>query len=124
VSNAVAPTERRLLRIKLVHTIVWAFFASCIVAIPGGTIRLQANLSRGVLGFAIPTPSANSTRLNFTGEAGLGLRFLIPDGRVAVGYRLHHLSNAGRGEVNPGVDSHLLVLGFWLDRAQTRRDPR
>ena len=28
------PTERRLLRVKLLHTVVWAFFAGCIVALP------------------------------------------------------------------------------------------
>lgn len=26
--------DRRLLRVKFVHTVVWAFFAGCIVAIP------------------------------------------------------------------------------------------
>jgi hypothetical protein len=27
-------TDRRLLLVKVVHTIVWAFFAACIIAIP------------------------------------------------------------------------------------------
>jgi hypothetical protein len=29
-----------------------------------------------------------------------------------LGYRRHHLSNAGLGEVNPGLDSNVLFFGF------------
>jgi hypothetical protein len=29
-------------------------------------------------------------------------------------YRIHHASNGGLGEVNPGMDSHQLYVGAWL----------
>ncbi|GMV07354.1 MAG: hypothetical protein AMXMBFR53_36290 [Gemmatimonadota bacterium] len=32
--DTLSPDRHRLLAIKLVHTVVWAFFAGCIVAIP------------------------------------------------------------------------------------------
>ena len=35
------------------------------------------------------------------------------DGRgVIVGYRLHHISNGNRVARNPGVNAHMLVIGW------------
>jgi hypothetical protein len=43
---------------------------------------------------------------------GVGLRMSwLARGVVVVGYRRRHLSNAGLGEVNPGLNSHMLFLG-------------
>lgn len=81
-----------------------------------GKVQLQAEAGAGVLRFGIPTPSSNATRLNFSGELGVGVRVELARSHVGFGYRLHHLSNAGRGDVNPGIDSHMLYAGFWIRR--------
>ena len=85
------------------------------VWIGGERIRLQADASGGFIWFAQPLLAANATRFNFTGSVGLALRLEIPGGRRAVlGYRIHHASNGGTGDVNPGIDSRQIYVGFWL----------
>ena len=57
------------------------------------------------------------TRHNFTLLTGLGLNVKLSDRSVlALEYRLHHVSNAGIGFRNPGINAHtiLLGLGFYL----------
>jgi len=48
-----APTDRHLLQVKLLHTIVWAFFAGCVVALPlfAWIGRLQTAALLGALVF-------------------------------------------------------------------------
>jgi hypothetical protein len=43
------------------------------------------------------------------GGAGL---LLGPEGQYQVGYRFEHQSNARLGEKNPGMDFHLLRMGY------------
>jgi hypothetical protein len=44
-----------------------------------------------------------------------GIRMEVPSaGRAELGLRRQHLSNAGFGEVNPGLDSHVAYIGFWV----------
>lgn len=74
--------------------------------------QLLAETAVGALLFNIPAPASNASRFNYTVDAGVGVRVRIPHGRVTSGYRLHHLSNGGRGRVNPGVDSHMLYFGI------------
>lgn len=53
------------------------------------------------------------TRLNFSILVGFGLD--IDLGRrwqLAPEYRFHHVSNADTGPINPGINSHTMVLGF------------
>lgn len=65
--------------------------------------------------FDVPTPAANASRLNLTAEAALAMRMEVPGAHLVLGYRVHHLSNAGWwGAVNPGIDSHMAYLGFWV----------
>jgi Lipid A 3-O-deacylase (PagL) len=81
----------------------------------GGAVRVEGQVSAGVLFFASPILARNATHLNFVAEADLGVRFRLSDGRdVVVGYRRHHLSNGGLGQVNPGLNSHVVYVGFWL----------
>ena len=81
-----------------------------------GRVRLQADVTAGVVRFGSPALASNATRFNFVYEVGVGVRFIVPGaGHAAIGFRRHHLSNAGLGEVNPGLDSHMAYLGFWLD---------
>lgn len=82
----------------------------------GGRVRLEGDVSAGFLLFANPMLAANASRFNFVAEADVGVRFALPDGReIVVGYRRHHLSNGGLAEVNPGLNSHVLYVGLWLD---------
>ena len=46
-------------------------------------------------------------------HAGLGFRLLGGrSGGLVAGYRLHHISNGNRLRRNPGVNAHLLMLGY------------
>jgi hypothetical protein len=56
---------------------------------------------------------AGTTGTNFTTHAGAGLRVLGTGGHgVIVGYRLHHISNGNRVARNPGVNAHMLMIGW------------
>lgn len=81
----------------------------------GARFRLQADLAGGVLYFGRPLLAANATRFNFTGSGSLGLRIAAGEGgHLVLGYRVQHVSNAGMGEVNPGLDAHQIYLGAWV----------
>jgi len=56
-------------------------------------------------------PNKDGTLLNVTLDFGLGYNLKITNSKsLAVGYRFHHLSNAGIGAVNPGLDSNIILL--------------
>jgi hypothetical protein len=75
--------------------------------------QFHFSASGGVLAFTNPTPIVESTNGNFTLEIGGGLTFRRALGReVMVGYKLHHLSNAGLGHKNPGLDSNVLYVSL------------
>jgi len=79
-------------------------------------VRLELDASAGVMHFGDPLLASNATRFNFVYDYALGLGVKLPGGgRAVVGYRHHHLSNAGLGDVNPGLDSHAAFVGLRLD---------
>ena len=96
------------------------------VAPVGGEVRFRATrplafVLRGSAGgvyFTRPIPDPEERRFNFIFDIGAGaeLRF---SRRVAMtaGYRLNHISNAGRGPVNPGMNSQMLELGLSFAKA-------
>lgn len=75
-------------------------------------LQLESEVVGGALLFNVPAPASNTSRLNFTAQGGIGLRVNVPGGHLNTGYRFHHMSNAGRGEVNPGVESHMWYFGM------------
>jgi len=78
-------------------------------------VRLQAEVSAGVVRFGSPLLASNATRFNFAYDMAAGIRMEVPSaGRAELGLRRQHLSNAGFGEVNPGLDSHVAYIGFWV----------
>jgi hypothetical protein len=87
----------------------------------GGEVRFRATqqfalVLRGSAGgvyFSRPIPDPEERRFNFIFDVGAGaeLRFSRRVG-ITAGYRLNHISNAGRGPVNPGMNSHMLELGL------------
>ena len=64
------------------------------------------------------------TRHNFSPQVGVGLAYMLRPGWSLGGeYRFHHLSNKGATETNPGVNSHLLLLGVSWYPGAPRREP-
>jgi hypothetical protein len=70
--------------------------------------RLETDLAVGVFAFSEPLLAANASRINFVLEVGIGVRI----SRIVVGYRRHHISNGGFAEVNPGLNSDVVFVGF------------
>jgi Lipid A 3-O-deacylase (PagL) len=69
--------------------------------------------SVGFLYFEKDVPLPNSSQFNFTPEVGLGVHwFVTPANAVTVGYRFHHISNAGTHRRNPGLDLNLIYAGY------------
>jgi hypothetical protein len=69
--------------------------------------------SGGFIYFSEPVPSALGKNFNFTADFGIGVQYFLRDNKaVTIGYKYHHLSNAYRGEENPGFDSNLFYVGF------------
>jgi hypothetical protein len=60
----------------------------------------------GFVAFAGTVPASDATQFNFSFEFGAGLQWNIKPRRAwSLDYRYHHISNAGRGKENPGVDN-------------------
>lgn len=78
-----------------------------------GSKRFFASGSGGMIAFSSDVPVYTSRRFNFMFDYGGGVDFVLRDGRAAtIGYRFHHISNAGSGRVNPGLDANIVYLGF------------
>jgi len=71
-----------------------------------------AELAMGGLWTSAPIPDGTA-RANFTAHWGGGVR-LFAAGRHAllVGYRFQHLSNGNTFRSNPGVNSHVVLVGL------------
>jgi hypothetical protein len=78
-----------------------------------GPIVPYAELSGGVLFTNTEVPEGAS-RVNFTSDGGLGLRFLTGKLNWNVDVRFMHISNAGLTAVNPGINTVQLRLGIGL----------
>jgi opacity protein-like surface antigen len=64
------------------------------------------NTSAGVIFLENPFPDFRGSKLNFTLSAGGGVEIRLSGSvSLSAGIKYHHLSNGGRGQVNPGVDS-------------------
>lgn len=82
--------------------------------------RVSAFLSSagGALLFTRSFPDVTGQRTNFTLEAGSGIRVRVGHSQwVQLGYKYHHLSNAGNAFANPGLDGNLFYAGYqWSAR--------
>ncbi len=80
---------------------------------PQSWIKPFVSASVGFLYFSYDVPVPDSSRFNFTPEVGLGIQFfLTPRNAVTIGYKYHHISNAGTGDRNPGLDSNVIYAGL------------
>jgi hypothetical protein len=62
----------------------------------------------GLLRTAVKIPPVNTSDINFTSGAGVGLNYFVKPGRsVNCDIRATHLSNASLGDHNPGVNASL-----------------
>jgi len=76
----------------------------------------------GGAGFLLSTPQSQdqasqfrASQFNFTLQIGAGLRYLVSKHvHLHLGYRIHHISDANTTEHNPGVNAHVVLLGFSL----------
>ena len=74
--------------------------------------------SGGGLIFTQKFPDVTGRRTNFTLEAGGGVRIRVGATQWAqLGYKYHHISNAGTAFANPGLDGNILYAGYqWAVR--------
>jgi hypothetical protein len=99
--------------------------------LPVGAARFFAGGSAGGIWFAREMPVAYARRFNFALQAGAGAELVSRGGHVLViGYKFHHLSNAGTAPANPGLDGHVFYLGAmrrrrgWRERALAGKNGR
>jgi hypothetical protein len=72
---------------------------------------LAVNVTSGAAWFTQVVPYGRATQANFTVAPGVMLeRRLGREGVLAMGYVLHHLSNASMGGANPGMNTHLVSM--------------
>ena len=84
---------------------------------PRGRLYPFAEVGGGALWTTQPIPTG-TTGSNFMTHGGVGLRVLGGRGRgLVASYRLHHISNGNRLRRNPGVNAHMITVGYtWLTR--------
>ncbi len=84
---------------------------------PVGSARFFAGGSMGAVWFNREMPIAGARRFNFALQLGGGAELGSTAGGVlVVGYKFHHLSNAGTAQANPGMDGHVVYLGVMRRR--------
>ncbi len=84
-----------------------------------GKHRVQPFLlaNGGLLYFTEQVPVLGSSQFNFTFSFGGGLELFTGGNKsLMFGYRFHHISNAYTADLNPGIDSNLVFLGFMWKR--------
>jgi hypothetical protein len=77
-------------------------------------VEITVDARGGGLWFTSAVPDPNAARLNFTAAGGVGLTLAQ---RVMLGYAYEHASNGGLGQINPGINTHLLYAGILLVRS-------
>ena len=81
---------------------------------PHGRVYPYAEVGGGALWTSAAVP-AGTTGSNFMTHAGGGVRVVGTAGHgLIVGYRFHHISNGNRLARNPGVNAHMLTLGWTI----------
>lgn len=76
-----------------------------------GRVRPFATIGIGMLVSEDEIPE-DTAKLNFTPQAGFGVSFFRASGpSFSVEARFHHISNGGRVEPNPGINSAVIVFG-------------
>lgn len=83
-----------------------------------GRVVPYVELGGGVLFTSAQVPSG-TTRVNFTTDGALGLRFLRKRATWSADLRFMHISNASLAQVNPGINTLQLRVGVgWFTRGR------
>jgi hypothetical protein len=76
-------------------------------------VQWRIGASAGVIMFDRPAPSDLATKFNFTAAIETGVQVVNERGTgMTLVYRLHHLSNAGTGDDNLAMLSHVISMGM------------
>jgi hypothetical protein len=79
--------------------------------ISDGELSAVAVQGTGVAWFDQVVPYGKATQANFTVAPAVAVQHDVgSQDAFALGYALHHLSNASMGGANPGMNSHLLFV--------------
>ena len=79
-------------------------------------VHFALGAAGGLLFFDRDVPNLDTRKMNFTATLHAGVRIpLLQAWELTAGYTFHHLSNAGTGTSNPGLDSSMFYLG-WMHR--------
>lgn len=72
---------------------------------------LFTSFSSGVMYYTERFPNDSGTRMNFLLSLGIGYNIYVSTmNLLQIGFDFHHLSNAGVGSVNPGIDSGFIFI--------------
>jgi len=83
----------------------------------GQAIQPFVAASAGSILFTRPAPHSDAAKFNFMFDLGAGVQMRQGRGRVlTVGWKYHHISNAYRIRVNPGIDSNMFYTGVSFTR--------
>ena len=83
-----------------------------------GSVVPYFELGGGTL-FTNTQVPAGTSRVNFTTSGALGLHFLRSKHNVSAEIRYMHISNAGLANLNPGINTVQLRLGFgWFSQKE------
>jgi len=75
--------------------------------------RVYGGGATGVAWFTRDVPVPDARAFNYTFEFGAGAQWRCrPNLFLRVGYKFHHLSNAGTGALNPGLNGNVVVIGI------------
>jgi hypothetical protein len=115
--TVVTPTGPNTVRVDRVKETRYAFGASPFGLQfnfrPRKKVQPFLGLSLSALVFNKTTPNDLGKRLNFGSEGGAGIEYRLSNKKaITFGYKFYHISNASRGEVNPGYDAQMLYLGY------------
>jgi hypothetical protein len=78
-----------------------------------GRVALTLDGSVGALIFSSPVPDHDARRFNAALAAGAGIAVMLTTrSSMAVTYQLHHTSNGGTANANPGMDSRMVRFAY------------
>lgn len=84
---------------------------------PKNRLQPYVAANTGFLAATRDVPMQRTAMFNFTFEFGAGLEWFAKPGKsVALDWRYHHISNAGHGQQNAGIDSGTLKLTYSFGR--------
>lgn len=84
----------------------------------GNGTALVTELSVGAVMFDKTMPYPTAARFNYNVTLGTSIEIPVASRSfVSLGYHLHHLSNGGSGDFNPGIAAHAIQFG-WGRRAR------